>query len=275
LLLARLRAATDRLNPRIPAEARADALRKVVAVERPGLIEENRPLHRALVEGIDVEFRVEDGTTRGDKVWLMDFDDPSANDWLAVSQFTVVENRVKRRADVVIFVNGLPLAVIEVKNPGAEAATLTGAYNQLQTYKTQVPSLFRANAVLVTTDGMRARLGSLTADGERFMPWRTADGSEVAAKGSPEMGVLIEGVFEKRRFLDLMRDFTVFGDTGSGLAKIIAGYHRSMRCAGRWRRHCAPCPPLERSTAPAYPRTRRPTACPTRKIIRRATSASG
>ncbi|MFN3315065.1 MAG: DEAD/DEAH box helicase family protein, partial [Hyphomonas sp.] len=122
--------------------------------------------------------------------------------------------------------NGLPLAVIELKNPGAETATLTTAYNQLQTYKAEVPSLFRTNAVLVTSDGTLARVGSLTANEERFMPWRTTDGREVAPKGSPEMEVLIDGVFEKRRFLELIRDFTVFGDTGSGIAKIIAGYHQ-------------------------------------------------
>ena len=125
-----------------------------------------------------------------------------------------------------MFVNGLPLGVIELKNPGTESATLTGAYNQLQTYKSQIPSLFRTNAALVTSDGLMARIGSLTANEERFMPWRTTDGTDVAAKGSPEMSVLIEGVFEQRRFLDLIRDFTVFGDTGSGISKIIAGYHQ-------------------------------------------------
>ena len=173
--LARLRAAIDRLNQHIPAEAREEALRKVIAVERPSLIEENRRLHRALVEGIDVQFRVEDGTTRGDKLWLVDFDDPARNDWLAVNQLAVVENRAKRRPDVVIFVNGLPLAVVEVKNPGMEAATLTGAYNQFQTYKAQIPSLFRTNAVLVTTDGssrVSARsppMKSASCPGERRM----------------------------------------------------------------------------------------------------------
>ncbi|MFC3119994.1 type I restriction endonuclease, partial [Jhaorihella thermophila] len=116
--------------------------------------------------------------------------------------------------------------MIELKNPGAETATLTTAYNQLQTYKAEIPSLFRTNAVLVTSDGTLARVGSLTANEERFMPWRTTDGREVAPKGNPEMDVLIEGVFEKGRFLELIRDFTVFGDTGSGIVKIIAGYHQ-------------------------------------------------
>jgi len=226
VLMGRLEAAVDRLNPHIPPEARHDALKKVIAAEKPSLIEENRRLHRAMVEGIDVEFYAEDGTIRGDKVRLIDFGDIDANDWLALDQFTVIENGNNRRPDVVIFINGLPMGVVELKNPGTETATLTSAYNQLQTYKTQISSLFRTNAVLVTSDGLMARIGSLTANEERFMPWRTTDGSDIAAKGSPEMSVLIEGVFEKRRFLDLLRDFTVFGDTGSGVAKIIAGYHQ-------------------------------------------------
>src|SRR3990167_3028896 len=178
-----------------------------------------------MVEGVPVEFRADDGTIRGDAVRLIDADD-RVNDWLAITQFTVIENGHNRRPDVVVFLNGLPVGVIEVKKPGAETATLGAAFNQLQTYKAQVPSLFRANAVLVTTDGMQARVGSLTADIERFMPWRTTDGAKVAPKGAPEMSVLIEGVFERGRMLSLLRDFTVFGDTSGGIAKIIAGYHQ-------------------------------------------------
>lgn len=226
LLMKRLVSAIDRLNPDIPTEARGDALRKVLSVETPSLIEENRRLHRLMVEGVDVEFYSEDGTIRGDKVRLIDFDELAANDWLASGQFTVVEGGANRRPDVVLFVNGLPLGVIELKAPGGENATLTGAFNQLQTYKAQIPSLFRTNAVLVTSDGITARIGSLTADSERFMPWRTTDGKVIAAKGQPELQVLIEGIFDRRRLLDLLHDFTVFGETGSGLAKIIAGYHQ-------------------------------------------------
>jgi type I restriction enzyme R subunit len=225
ILPQRLRAAIDRLNPTIPPEARDDAFKKLIATEKPSLIEENRRLHQALVEGINVEFYAEDGTIRGDKVYAIDFSHPDANDWLILNQFTVIENSHNRRPDVVIFVNGLPLAVIEIKKPGAETATLTAAYNQLQTYKAQISSLFQTNAVLITTDGLSARIGSLSADLERFMPWRTIEG-EPPAKGSPEMQVLIEGVFEKQRFLDLLQHFTVFGDTGSGTIKIIAGYHQ-------------------------------------------------
>lgn len=226
VLAKRLTAAIEKLNPTIPTEARGDALRKVLATEKPSLVEENRRLHKLMVEGVDVEFYSEDGTIRGDKVRLIDFSDPGANDWLATSQFTVIEGSINRRPDIVIFVNGLPLGVIELKAPGGENATLAGAYNQLQTYKTQIPSLFRTNAVLVISDGITARVGSLTADQERFMPWRTTDGKVIAAKGQPELSILIEGVFDRRRLLDLLHDFTVFGETGWGPTKIIAGYHQ-------------------------------------------------
>jgi type I restriction enzyme R subunit len=226
VLHARLKAAIDRLNPLIPAEAREEALKKIIAVEKPSLIEENRRLHQALCEGIKVEFRTDDGTIKGDSVRLIDLDNEAANDWLALGQFTVIEGGVNRRPDVVVFVNGLPLGVVELKNPGTESATLTSAYNQLQTYKSQIPSLFRTNTVLVTSDGLMARIGSLTADEERFMPWRTTDGMAVAPKGMPELATLIEGVFEKRRFLNLLRDFVVFGNSENGLIKIIAGYHQ-------------------------------------------------
>jgi type I restriction enzyme R subunit len=226
LLARRLGAAIDKLNPAIPSVVRRDAIRKIRASEKAALVEENRRLHKMIVEGVDVEYYGEDGTIRDDKVRLIDFEDLSANDWLATGQFTVIEGRANRRADVVVFVNGLPLGVIELKAPGGESATLEAAHNQLQTYKAQVPSLFRTNALLVTSDGITARVGSLTADRERFMPWRTTDGDAIAAKGHPELSVLLAGIFDRRRLLDLLRDFTVFGETDSGLVKIIAGYHQ-------------------------------------------------
>ena len=157
MLAKRLTAAIEKLNPAIPAEARGDALRKVLATEKPSLVEENRRLHKLMVEGVDVEFYSEDGTIRGDKVRLIDFENLAANDWLATGQFTVIEGSINRRPDIVVFVNGLPLGVIELKAPGGENATLAGAHNQLQTYKAQIPSLFRTNAVLVTSDGITAR----------------------------------------------------------------------------------------------------------------------
>lgn len=179
-----------------------------------------------MVNGIDVEYRSDDGAIVSDKVWLIDFDNVAANDWLAVNQLTVIEGHTNRRPDVVLYVNGMPLAVLELKNPGAEEATLTHAFQQLQTYKQQIPALFKTNAVLVTSDGIQARIGSLTANEERFMPWRTIDGVEYVAPGVPELDTLLKGVFERSNFLKLIRDFTVFGDKGEGPFKIVAGYHQ-------------------------------------------------
>lgn len=226
LLKGRLSDAVARLNPDLPSEARADAIRKLSIVEFPTLLEENRRLHRLMTDGVDVEFYGNDGVLTANKARLIDFEEPDNNDWLAVQQLTVVSGQVKRRPDVVVYLNGLPVAVIELKAPGGEGANLSGAYNQLQTYKTQIASLFHTNALLVTSDGIAARVGSLSADIERFMPWRTTDGNDVAPKGAPELSTLVEGLFEKSRLLDLLRYFTVFGETGSGLAKIIAGYHQ-------------------------------------------------
>ena len=226
LLVGRLRDAIARLNPTLPEQARAAALAKLLQAETPTLIEENRRLHRHLVAGVDVEVRREDGSIGGEQVRLLDFATPEANDWLAVNQVTVIENKTTRRADVVIYVNGLPLGVVELKKPGAENATLDGAYQQLQTYKAQIPSLFRSNAVLLISDGLQARVGSLTADRERFMPWRTIAGDDVAPKGSPELETVLKGVFDKGRFLSLLKDFVVFGEAEGKTVKILAGYHQ-------------------------------------------------
>ncbi len=226
VLIERVRAAIAKLNPTLSPETRAEVLAKVTQTETPSLVEENRRLHRYLIEGVPVEVKRDDGSIGGEQARLIDFDNPEANDWLAANQYTVIENKVNRRPDVVIFVNGLPLGVIELKNPGDENATLDGAFNQLQTYKAQIGSLFRTNAVLVISDGIAARIGSLTAERERFMPWRTVTGDDLAPKGTPELGTVLKGVFDKRRFLDLIKDFIVFADAGSGVAKILAGYHQ-------------------------------------------------
>ena len=226
ILSGRFRRAFGRLNPDLDAGSLDEVERKLRQLATPSLVEENRRLHRFLVEGVPVEIAREDGGTRYEYARLIDFDRPDANDWLAVNQFTVIENQNNRRPDVVLFVNGIALTVIELKNPGDENATLDGAFNQLQTYKDEIPSLFRGNVLLAISDGILARVGSLTANFERFMPWRTVDGSAVAPKGVPELQTLLAGIFEKSRFLALLRDFTVFGDTGTGLAKIIAGYHQ-------------------------------------------------
>jgi type I restriction enzyme, R subunit len=226
LLVKRVRSAVAKLNPTLTAETRADAVNQVLQTQTPSLVAENRWLHRYMIEGVPVQVRRADGTITGDQVRLIDFDDPDANDWLAVNQYTVIENKANRRPDVVIFVHGFPLGVIELKNPGDENATLDGAFNQLQTYKSQIPSLFRTNIALVISDGIAARIGSLTADRERVMPWRTVTGDSVVSKGTPELETVLKGVFDHHRFLDLIKDFIVFGDTGSDVVKILAGYHQ-------------------------------------------------
>ncbi len=226
ILLDRLRAALIRINPTIPADAIEEALRKATRTETPSPDENNRRFHKLLTEGIDVEFRRADNTVTADKVWLIDWANPDHNDWLAVNQFTVSEDRHTRRPDVVIFVNGLPLAVIELKSPTEENATTRTAFNQLQTYKKELPNLFRTNALLVVSDGLEARLGTLSADWERFMPWRTIDGQAVAAKGTPEVDTMIRGVFHKRRLLDLIANFVVFEVDGPKVTKKVAGYHQ-------------------------------------------------
>lgn len=228
LLEKRLAHALARINPGVPVEARENAIRQIRTAETGSLVEENRRIHRLLTDGVDVEYKLTDGTIKGDKVWLLDFHASENNDWLVTNQFTVVEGKYNRRMDVVVIVNGLPLAVIELKNAGNENATVSHAFNQLQTYKAQVPSLFRTNAVLVASDGMLARIGSLTADEERFMPWRTVTGADgdFTPHGPHEMDTLLRGVFDRQRFLGLIRDFTVFGDQGRGPFKIIAGYHQ-------------------------------------------------
>ena len=174
----RLREALVRLNPELPQEALDDAFRKIVRADGPSLIERNRAVHRMLVDGVTVEYRREDGSIAGSQARLIDFEDPNNNDWLAVNQFTVVGPQGhNRRADIVVFVNGLPLGVIELKNPADEKATIGGALNQLQTYQSQIPALFDYNCALVVSDGTEARIGVLGAGKEWFKPWRTIDGA--------------------------------------------------------------------------------------------------
>ena len=226
VLIKRLKEALTRINPRIPAEALDEAVRKTLRTETPKLEENNRRFHRSLIEGVQVEYGNEEGRVVYGQVNLVDFDDPANNDWLAVNQFTVVENKINRRPDIVVFLNGLPLGVIELKNLADENATIRDAFNQLQTYKNDIPSLFAFNETLVISDGIEARLGTLTAGWERLMPWRTVEGDGLAPKGSLALEVLLRGVFEKHRFLDLVRPFIVFEDTGGELAKKMAGYHQ-------------------------------------------------
>ena len=227
VLTNRLRSALARLNPDLPDDALEDALRRLMSPAGATLEARNRDFHQMIVAGVTAEYVDPEGRVRGAQVRVLDFDDPDGNDWLAVNQFTVVENRHERRPDIVLFVNGLPLAVIELKNPADENATIRTAFQQLQTYKAEIPSLFAFNAALVVSDGLEARIGTLTAGWEWFKPWRTIGGEALADQSLPQLQVLLEGVFHRRRLLALVRDFLVFEDDGSGaLVKKMAGYHQ-------------------------------------------------
>jgi type I restriction enzyme R subunit len=226
VLATRLREALVRLNPTLPPEAIEDAFGKIGRLEGATLDARNRAFHRLLVDGVTVEYR-SDGAIRGAQARLVDFNNLENNDWLAVNQFTVVENKHNRRPDIVIFVNGLPLGVIELKNAADEDTTIFDAYQQLQTYQAEVQSLFAYNETLVVSDGVQARIGSLGAGREWLKPWRTITGETLAENYLPELQVMIQGVFDKRRFLDLIRYFVVFEDFGGGaVAKKVAGYHQ-------------------------------------------------
>ncbi len=230
VLAGRLREAIDRLNPGVPDAAKDEALRKVLRTDSPSLIVNNRSLHRMLVNPPEIEVAREGGGIRGVHVKLIDFDEPDNNDWLAVNQFTVHE-RSHRRPDVVVFVNGLPLGLIELKNPADEDADIWDAYGQIQTYKQEIPSLLAYNAIVVVSDGVDARVGSLTAPREWFLPWRTIEGQELAPETANRLEVLAKGVFDRGRFLDLIRHFIVFQEEDA-IRKVIAGYHQ-FHAAGK------------------------------------------
>jgi type I restriction enzyme R subunit len=221
----RLKAAIARLNTHIPAGAQDEALRMVCNPNVPGLVAANRQMHRWLVEGVPVQYQ-KDGETRGDRVRLVDWTEVARNDWYALNQFSIQGPKLTRRPDVVLFLNGLPVVVLELKNPGDENADLWAAFNQLQAYKEDIPDLFGPNAVLVISDGIEARMGSLTADQERFMAWRTIDGVATDPLGAMrELETLSHGLFQRELLLDYLRHFILYEDDGA-LVKKIAGYHQ-------------------------------------------------
>jgi type I restriction enzyme R subunit len=225
LLPARVHSALSRLNPHLPPDALEEAFRKLTRIDSPSLIQRNHAFHRFLVEGIPVEYRAR-ARIVFDSARLFDLANPDKNDWAVVNQLTVVEGHHNRRPDIVVFVNGIPLGVLELKNPGDETATLWSAFNQLQTYKEQIPSLFAFNELLVISDGYDARIGSLSSNRERFAPWRTIEGEE-EARLRPPIEVLTKGVFRKDHLLDLVSHFVVFeGEADGSLVKKLAGYHQ-------------------------------------------------
>jgi type I restriction enzyme R subunit len=227
VLSARLHAAIDRINPDLPAGARDDAFKRVMRAAALTVTDNNEAFHRLLTEGVDVKFNVGEGKTRTDKVWLIDFNNPENNEFLAVNQFTVIENNNNKRPDIVIFVNGLPLVMFELKNAADESADVQAAFRQLQTYQQQIPSLFTYNAFLVISDGWFAKVGTISSDYPRFMEWKTADGKTIVdAKVQPELEPMIKGLFNKKTLLDVIRHFIVFEKTKEKTVKKIAAYHQ-------------------------------------------------
>jgi type I restriction enzyme R subunit len=229
ILNGRLKDALHRLNPALPASAIADAVDVLTNASTPGLLASNQEFQRWFTQGVQV-FWQEDGETRSDRVRLADFNDAEKNDWLVVNQFTVIgataSGSRERRPDVVVFLNGFPVAVFELKNAASETADVSEAYRQLQTYKDDIPALFRTNGVLVASDGIYARMGSLSADEARFTAWRTIDGKKRDPLGQfGELETLVRGVFNKEHLLDFLHHFIVFEDDG-GLVKKIAAYHQ-------------------------------------------------
>ena len=221
----RVRDAVNRLNPTIPVVARDDAIKQVQDLAIPALLSANRHFHKLLVTGVPVQYQL-DGETRGDFVRLVDWETPTNNEWLAVNQFSIKGPRHTRRPDIILFVNGLPLVLIELKNPADENADVWKAYDQIQTYKEQIPDVFQYNEVLVISDGTEALLGSLSADSERFMAWRTIDGNTLDPLGQfQELQTLVRGLLAPEYFLDYLRYFVLFEDDGK-LVKKIAGYHQ-------------------------------------------------
>jgi len=226
VLVERLRDAVNRINLDIPGEAREEAIKKVLRTESQQLIINNQNFHKKLVEGVDIEYRRKDGSIANDKVWLFDFKNLRNNEFLAVNQFTIIENNNNRRPDILLFINGLPLVVIELKNPADENATLWTAFNQLETYKNQIPALFPYNEIMVISDGIEARSGTITSDKERFMPWKTIDGKEIAPSAMPQLEVLFQGMLDKKILLDLIRHFMVFEQERQDIHKKLAAYHQ-------------------------------------------------
>jgi type I restriction enzyme R subunit len=235
ILRQRVKAAIDRLNSSVPLDAREQALRSVTNLPSQNLIENNEAFHGMLTNGIDVEYLSEHGV-KGDKVWLIDFTNPRNNEFIVCNQFTVLHGTVNKRPDIVLMVNGLPLAVLELKNPADENATVKKAYTQLQNYKQAIPHLFYYNGILIASDGIDAKVGSLTADWSRFMAWKASDGSKEDKVTVPQIETVIRGLLRPEILLDIVKQFTVFEktkkeDAKTGLpmvetAKKIAAYHQ-------------------------------------------------
>ncbi|WP_396164942.1 type I restriction endonuclease subunit R [Flavobacterium sp.] len=221
----RLLNAISKLNPNVPFEAQEEAVKKVLRTDSPNLFQNNYQVHKYLTDGVDVEYRKGDRIV-GDKVWLIDYDNPTNNEFLVVNQFTIIENNVNKRPDLILFVNGLPLVVIELKNAVDENATIHSAFNQLQTYKQTISSLFLYNALLIISDGWDALYGSLTSPKQFFVPWKSIDGKMVADENIPQMEVMAKGMLNKNVLPDLIRHYIIFHQNKEQITKIVPRYHQ-------------------------------------------------
>lgn len=226
VLADRLRDALARINRRLSRDALEEAYRQITVPQSPSLMINNKAFQKTITDGLDVLSRQRDGSYRTEKAYVFDLDNPLNNDFAVVNQFTVIEHGVDKRPDAVVFVNGLPLVVIELKSATDENVDISDAYHQLQTYKMSIPSIFTYNSFLVISDGVNAAAGTLTANDDRFMAWRTIDGDEVAPKSIPELELLIKGMFQRDRFLDIIKHFVLFQSDGRDTIKILAGYHQ-------------------------------------------------
>jgi type I restriction enzyme, R subunit len=222
----RLTDALSHINKNVKIEEIEEAVRKITIPQHPNLLINNRSFHKLITDGVDIEVREEDGRNITKKLWLFDFEHPEKNDFLVVNQFTIIEGSSNKRPDVILFVNGLPLVVFELKSSTDEKVGISQGYNQLQTYKKTIPSLFQYNAFMVTSDGINARAGTLTSNEERFMMWRTIDGETIAPNTIPQLEVMIKGMCRPSVLLDLIRHFILFQTDGEDTFKILAAYHQ-------------------------------------------------
>lgn len=235
ILFERLKKAIKRINPTLPPAALGEAIKTIQRISSPELLANNEAFHRLLTEGVNVSYQ-KDSNTRGDLVWLIDFANPDNNEFVVANQFTIIENNQKKRPDLILFVNGLPLVVIELKNAADENTTLTSAYRQLETYKQTIPSLFTYNGFVVISDGLEAKAGSISAGLSRFMAWKSADGKAEASHLVSQLETLINGMLNKTTLLDLIRYFIVFeksskedaktGQISISTVKKLAAYHQ-------------------------------------------------
>jgi len=226
VLVDRLRVSLQKINPTIERKIIEEAIQKVVANASPNLVLNNKQFHKLVTDGIEIQIQGKDGYNPTVSVYIFDFENPMNNDFMAVNQFTIIEGQANKRPDIIVFVNGIPIVVIELKNATNEDVDITDAYNQLQTYKQTIPTLFRYNAFLLASDGINARAGSLTANEERFMKWRTVDGETLASSAEPQLDVMLKGMLEPSRLLDIVQNFILFQTDGVDTFKILAAYHQ-------------------------------------------------